>query len=108
MPTARSDPGRFLIRRSCAGARQRPWTMAIPARSQCRVQACPDDGFIGDMEPGIEPASDDTAELRHKQWVVTDNDDRTRREIRALADRVTKRLKAHQDLYAGKRPVKNA
>jgi len=64
--------------------------------------------FIGDMEPGIERASDEISELRHKQWVVTNNDDRARREIRTLADRLTKLLKAHQELYAGKRPVKNA
>lgn len=63
--------------------------------------------FIGDVEPGIERASDEIPELRHKQWVVTNNDDRARREIRTLADRLTKLLKAHQDLYAGKRPVKN-
>ena len=63
--------------------------------------------FIGDMEPGIERASDEISELRHKQWVVTNNDDRARREIRTLADRLTKLLKAHQELYAGKRPVKN-
>jgi DNA-binding transcriptional LysR family regulator len=63
--------------------------------------------FIGDTEPGIERASDEIPELRHKQWVVTNNDDRARREIRTLADRLTKLLKAHQDLYAGKRPVKN-
>lgn len=64
--------------------------------------------FIGDMEPGIERASDEIPELRHKQWVVTNNDDRARREIRTLADRLTKLLKAHHDLYAGKRPVKNS
>ena len=63
--------------------------------------------FIGDVEPGIERASDEIPELRHRQWVVTNNDDRSRREIRTLADRLTKLLKAHQDLYAGKRPVKN-
>lgn len=63
--------------------------------------------FIGDMEPGVERASDEISELRHKQWVVTNNDDRARREIRTLADRLTKLLKAHQDLYAGKRPVRN-
>ena len=62
--------------------------------------------FIGDVEPGIERASDEIPELRHKQWVVTNNDDRARREIRTLADRLTKLLKAHQDLYAGKRPVR--
>ena len=63
--------------------------------------------FIGDTEPGLERASDEIPELRHKQWVVTNNDDRSRREIRTLADRLTKLLKAHQDLYAGKRAVKN-
>ncbi|MBX9456670.1 MAG: LysR family transcriptional regulator [Rhizobium sp.] len=64
--------------------------------------------FIGDAEPGIERAGDEIPELRHRQWVVTNNDDRSRREIRTLADRLTKLLKAHQDLYAGKRPVKSS
>lgn len=63
--------------------------------------------FIGDAEPGIERAGDEIPELRHRQWVVTNYDDRGRREIRTLADRLAKLLKAHQDLYAGKRPVKN-
>jgi DNA-binding transcriptional LysR family regulator len=63
--------------------------------------------FIGDAEPGLERAGDELPELRHKQWIVTNNDDRARREIRTLADRLTKLLKAHHDLYAGKRPVKN-
>ena len=60
--------------------------------------------FIGDSEPGLERAGDEIEPLRHRQWVVTNNDDRHRREIRTVADRLVKLLKAHQDLFAGKRP----
>ncbi|MGV3550725.1 hypothetical protein [Rhizobium sp.] len=62
----------------------------------------------GDAEPDTERAGDEIPELRHRPWVVTNNDDCVRHEIRTLADRLTKLLKAHQDLYAGKRPVKNS
>lgn len=60
--------------------------------------------FIGDSESGLERAGDEIPELRHPQWVVTNNDDRHRREIRTVADRLVKLLKAHADLFAGKRP----
>lgn len=62
--------------------------------------------FIGDSEPGLERASEEIAELRHRQWVVTNNDDRHRREIRTVADRLVRLLKAHADLAAGKRPLR--
>lgn len=60
--------------------------------------------FIGDAEPGLERAGDEIEALRHRQWVVTNNDDRHRREIRIVADRLVKLLKAHADLFAGRRP----
>ncbi len=64
--------------------------------------------FIGDSEPGLERVGDEIAELRHRQWVVTNNDDRHRREIRIVADRLVKLLKAHADLFAGKRPIRTS
>ena len=60
--------------------------------------------FIGDLDPMLERVGDEIGELRHKQWLVTNNDDRSRREIRTIADRITKLLKSHVDVFAGKRP----
>lgn len=74
----------------------------VKAGAGCAVLPC----FVGDAEPGLERATEEIAELRHRQWIVTNSDDRARREIRTLADRLTKLLKAHHDLFAGKRAVK--
>lgn len=60
--------------------------------------------FVGDLEPRLERAGDEIPELRHRQWLVMNNDDRHRREIRTVADRLVKLMKGHADLYAGRRP----
>lgn len=60
--------------------------------------------FIGDLQPMLERTGDEIGELRHRQWLVTNNDDRSRREIRVLSDRIAKLLKSHADVFAGKRP----
>jgi DNA-binding transcriptional LysR family regulator len=60
--------------------------------------------FIGDLDPTLERAGDEIGELRHKQWLVTNNDDRSRPEIRIVLDRLVKLLKSHADVFAGKRP----
>jgi hypothetical protein len=52
----------------------------------------------------LERTGDEIGELRHRQWLVTNNDDRSRREIRVLSDRIAKLLKSHADVFAGKRP----
>jgi len=59
--------------------------------------------FVGDLEPRLERAGDEIPALRHRQWLVMNNDDRHRREIRTVADRMTKLLKGHGDLFAGRR-----
>lgn len=64
--------------------------------------------FVGDLDPMLERATDEIAELRHKQWLVTHSDDRSRRAIRIVSDRIAKLLKEHADLFAGKRPTKMA
>jgi len=64
--------------------------------------------FIGDLDPMLERAGDEIAGLRHKQWLVTNNDDRSRREIRTLADRIARLLKSHADVFAGRRPSRSA
>jgi DNA-binding transcriptional LysR family regulator len=63
--------------------------------------------FIGDLDPMLERAGDEIGELRHKQWLVSNNDDRSRREIRTVLDRLAKLLKSHADVFAGKRPSKS-
>ena len=62
--------------------------------------------FIGDLDPMLERTTVELADLRHKHWIVTHNDDRSRREIRRIADRMVRLLKSHADVIAGKRPSK--
>jgi DNA-binding transcriptional LysR family regulator len=61
--------------------------------------------FVGDVEPRLERVGDEIGTLRHNQWIVMNNEDRHRREIRAVIDRMTKLLKSHADLFAGRRPT---
>ncbi|MGY5778647.1 LysR family transcriptional regulator [Rhizobium sp. LEGMi135b] len=61
--------------------------------------------FVGDQESRLERVGDEIALLRHRQWIVMNNADRHRREIRTVVDRMTKLLKSHAELFAGKRPT---
>lgn len=61
--------------------------------------------FVGDQEPRLERVGEEIAELRHRQWIVMNNADRHRSEIRTVVDRMTRLLKSHADLFAGKRPT---
>lgn len=58
--------------------------------------------FIGDGDARLERHGGEIEELRHRQWIVTNNDDRHRREIRTVADRMARFLKGHADLFAGR------
>lgn len=60
--------------------------------------------FVGDQDMRLERVGDEIASLRHTQWVVMNNDDRHRREIRAVVDRMVRFVKGNSDLFAGKRP----
>ena len=60
--------------------------------------------FVGDLDPGLERVGEELPELRHRQWIVMNNDDRHRSDIRAVAERLSKLLKSHRDILAGKRP----
>ncbi|KQW31692.1 LysR family transcriptional regulator [Rhizobium sp. Root274] len=64
--------------------------------------------FVGDLDPTLERVGEEIAALRHRQWIVMNNDDRHRREIRMVVDRMAKLLAAHKDLLAGRRPSKTA
>ena len=61
--------------------------------------------FVGDLEPRLERTGAEIESLRHSQWIVMNNEDRHRREIRTVIDRMTKLMKSHADLFAGKRPT---
>lgn len=60
--------------------------------------------FVGDIEPRLERAGEEIGSLRHQQWIVINNEDRHRREIRTVLDRMTKLLKSYADIFAGRRP----
>lgn len=60
--------------------------------------------FVGDLDPGLERAGEEIRELRHHQWVVANGEDRHRRDIRTVSDRIFRLLKSHSDLFAGRRP----
>ncbi|KPF41593.1 LysR family transcriptional regulator [Rhizobium sp. G187] len=60
--------------------------------------------FVGDLDPTLERVGDEIAPLRHRQWIVMNNDDRHRKDIRTVVDRLAKLLKSRRDILAGKRP----
>ncbi|MGO4618826.1 LysR family transcriptional regulator [Ensifer sp. 2YAB10] len=70
------------------------------AGAGCAVLPC----FVGDLDPMLERAGEEIPALRHRQWIVMNNEDRHRREIRTVVDRMTKLLRSHADVFAGKRP----
>ncbi|MBB3314900.1 DNA-binding transcriptional LysR family regulator [Rhizobium sp. BK181] len=63
--------------------------------------------FVGDLDPALQRLGGELPELRHRQWIVMNNEDRHRPEIRTVADRMTKLLKSYVDLFAGKRPSRS-
>jgi DNA-binding transcriptional LysR family regulator len=60
--------------------------------------------FVGDLDPELERAGEEIRALRHPQWIVANGEDRHRRDIRIVCDRLFRLLKSHADLFAGKRP----
>lgn len=60
--------------------------------------------IVGDLEPRLERVGGEIEVLRHRQWIVMNNDDRHRPEIRVVVDRMTRLMRAHADLFAGRRP----
>ncbi|MGO6905105.1 LysR family transcriptional regulator, partial [Rhizobium ruizarguesonis] len=60
--------------------------------------------FVGDLHPELQRRGGELPELRHRQWIVMNAEDRHRPEIRTVADRMTKLIKSYADLFAGKRP----
>ncbi|MDQ1185111.1 LysR family transcriptional regulator [Agrobacterium larrymoorei] len=58
--------------------------------------------FIGDADARLVREGMEIGELRHQQWLVMNNEDRHRRDIRTVADRMIKLIKQNADLYAGR------
>jgi DNA-binding transcriptional LysR family regulator len=63
--------------------------------------------FVGDLDPELQRHGGDLTELRHRQWIVMNNEDRHRPEIRTVADRMRKLLKSYADLFAGSRATRS-
>jgi DNA-binding transcriptional LysR family regulator len=59
--------------------------------------------FVGDQDPQLQRAGEEIVALRHRQWLVTHNDDRHRPEIRMLSKRMTSLIKAHSDVFRGRK-----
>jgi DNA-binding transcriptional LysR family regulator len=62
--------------------------------------------FVGDLEPSLGRIGGEITELRHGQWIASNNDDRSRREIRLVTDRIYRLYRSHVDLFAGRRPTR--
>lgn len=60
--------------------------------------------FVGDQDMRLERVGGEIEALRHSQWIVMNNDDRHRRDIRTVVDRMVKFVRAHGPLFAGRQP----
>jgi hypothetical protein len=58
-----------------------------------------------ERDPSLERAGGTIEELREGQWIVMHNDDRHRREVRTVIDRIVALATAHAALFASERPV---
>ncbi|MBB2971622.1 LysR family transcriptional regulator [Mesorhizobium sp. RMAD-H1] len=62
--------------------------------------------FVADQDERLERMDEEIGALRHSQWIVMNNDDRHRREIRTVVDRMTKLVRGHGELFAGRFPAR--
>ncbi|MBN9053700.1 MAG: LysR family transcriptional regulator [Shinella sp. 65-6] len=80
----------------------RPRSLLDLARSGAGQAVLP--CFVGDLDPDLERAGEEIRELRHHQWIVANGEDRHRRDIRTVSDRLFRLLKSYSDLFSGRRP----
>lgn len=59
--------------------------------------------FVGDADPQLRRVGGDIPELCHRQWLVTNNDDRHRSEVRLFARRLTTLMRGLGPAFAGNR-----
>lgn len=60
--------------------------------------------MVGDLDPDLQRAGGEIPALRHRQWIVMNNDDRHRKDVRTVVDRLARLLKSHGDIISGRRP----
>lgn len=60
--------------------------------------------FVGDDDPGLRRVGGELSELRHRSWIVMNNEDRHRPEIRAVVDRMTALFRRSAALFEGRQP----
>jgi DNA-binding transcriptional LysR family regulator len=58
--------------------------------------------MIGDRDPQLERVGECIRELQHGQWLLVNNADRHRREIRTVTERMARLLKGYAPLMTGK------
>ncbi|MGI9504244.1 MAG: LysR family transcriptional regulator [Geminicoccaceae bacterium] len=61
--------------------------------------------FIGDRDPVLVRAGGFIEDLTETQWLVMHDDDRHRKEVRIVIDRITALFSDHAALLAGERPL---
>jgi DNA-binding transcriptional LysR family regulator len=57
--------------------------------------------FVGDQHEQLVRQGEPIEMLRHSQWIVMNNDDRHRREIRVLVDRLVALVREEANLFSG-------
>jgi DNA-binding transcriptional LysR family regulator len=58
--------------------------------------------FIGDADPELQRADGIIEELDHDLWIVANDDDRRRSEVRSVIDRVADILRRNESVFAGR------
>jgi DNA-binding transcriptional LysR family regulator len=58
--------------------------------------------FVGDTDPELRRVGEEIAELRHRSWLVMNNEDRHRPEIRTVVDRMRALFRRHAALFEGR------
>jgi DNA-binding transcriptional LysR family regulator len=56
--------------------------------------------FVGDADPQLERVGRTLEELRHRQWLVMNDEDRHRADIRAVIDRLTVLMRQHARAFS--------
>ena len=62
----------------------------------------------GDDDPELRRVGEEIAELRHRSWLVMNNEDRHRPEIRTVVDRMRALFRRHAALFEGRMALATA
>jgi DNA-binding transcriptional LysR family regulator len=64
--------------------------------------------FVGDQEPRLERIGGPLEELRHRQWLVMNDQDRHRADIRTVVDRLTVLMRHHARAFSAETSPKSS